>query len=56
MALQPAIADLEQLKGRPEVAVLLARNPAIITGAKFDRNELTIWVDRVALRDACLTL
>ena len=56
MALQPAITDLEQLKDRPEVALLLARNPAIVTGAKFDRDQLIIWVDRVALRDACLTL
>jgi len=56
MALQPAITDLEQLQDRPEVAVLLARNTAAVKGAKFDRNELTIWVDRLALRDACLTL
>ena len=56
MALQPAITDLEQLKDRPEVAALLARNPAIVTGAKFDRDQLIIWVDRIALRDACLTL
>ncbi len=56
MPLQPAITDLEQLKDRPEVASLLARNPAIVAGAKFDRNELTIWIDRTALRDACLTL
>jgi NADH-quinone oxidoreductase subunit C len=55
MALQPAITDLEQLKDRPEVAALLARN-AVVTGAKFDRDQLIIWVDRVALRDACLTL
>jgi NADH-quinone oxidoreductase subunit C len=56
MALQPAITDLEQLKDRPEVAALLARNAAIVTGAKFDRDQLIIWVDRVALREACLTL
>ena len=56
MALQPAITDLEQLKDRPEVAALLARNPAMVTGAKFDRDQLIIWVDRIALRDACLTL
>ena len=53
MALQPAITDIEQLKDRPEVAALLAMNAAAVTGAKFDRNELTIWVDRIALRDAC---
>ncbi len=32
------------------------KHSASVTGAKFDRNELTIWVDRIALRDACLTL
>ena len=56
MALAPAITDLAQLKDRPELAALLAWNPAAVTGAKFDRNELTLWVDRIALRQACLTL
>jgi NADH-quinone oxidoreductase subunit C len=56
MALAPAIIDIEQLKERPEVAALLAWNPSAVTGAKFDRNELTVWLDRVALRDACLLL
>jgi NADH-quinone oxidoreductase subunit C len=56
MALDPAITDMEQLKDRPELAVLLAMNAAAVTGAKFDRNELTIWVDRIALRDVCLAL
>jgi NADH-quinone oxidoreductase subunit C len=56
MALEPAITDIEQLKDRPEVAALLAMNPAAVTGAKLDRNELTIWVDRIALRDACTAL
>ncbi|MDR3749342.1 MAG: NADH-quinone oxidoreductase subunit C [Acidobacteriota bacterium] len=56
MALAPAITDLEQLKERPEVAALLAWNAAAVTGAKFDRNELTIWVDRTCLRQACQTL
>jgi NADH-quinone oxidoreductase subunit C len=56
MGLQPAITAIEQLKDRPEVAALLAAHAAAVTGAKFDRNELTIWLDRIALRDACLTL
>ena len=56
MALQPAITDIEQLKDRPELAALLAWKAAAVTGAKFDRNELTIWIDRTALRDACLLL
>jgi NADH-quinone oxidoreductase subunit C len=56
MALQPAITDIEQLKDRPEVASLLALNHSAVTGAKFDRNELTIWVDRIALRAVCQAL
>jgi len=56
MALDPAITDLEQLKERPEVARLLAWSAAAVTGAKFDRNELTIWLDRSFLREACVTL
>jgi NADH-quinone oxidoreductase subunit C len=56
MGLQPAITDIEQLKDRPEVAALLAWNAAAVSGAKVDRNELTIWLDRIALREACLTL
>jgi len=56
MPLQPAITDIEQLKDRPEIAALLAWNASAVTGAKSDRNELTIWLDRIALRDACLTL
>jgi len=56
MALEPAITDIELLKDRAEVAALLAWNSAAVKGAKFDRNELTLWVDRVALREACLTL
>ena len=30
--------------------------PRSVTGAKFDRDQLIIWVDRIALREACLTL
>jgi NADH-quinone oxidoreductase subunit C len=56
MALEPAITDIEQLKDRPELAALLAWKPEVVTAAKFDRNELTLWVDRIGLRDACLTL
>ena len=56
MALEPAITDIEQLKDRPEVASLLALKENAVTGAKFDRNELTIWVDRIVLRDACKAL
>jgi NADH-quinone oxidoreductase subunit C len=56
MALEPAITDIEQLKDRPEVAALLAWNAAAVAGAKLDRGQLIVWVHRVALREACLTL
>jgi NADH-quinone oxidoreductase subunit C len=56
MPLEPAITDMGQLKAHPELATLLARSAGAITGAKFDRNELTIWVDRTTLRGACQTL
>jgi NADH-quinone oxidoreductase subunit C len=56
MVLEPAITDLEQLKQRPEVARLLSWKPAAVEGAKFDRNELSIYVGRTSLREACTTL
>ena len=56
MAIEPAITDIEQLKDRPEVAALLAWNAGAVKEAKFDRKELTIVVDRVAIRGACLAL
>ena len=46
MALAPAVTDLEQLKDKPEVAALLTWNAAAVDGAKFDRNELTVWIKR----------
>ena len=56
MALEPAVTDLEQLKSHAEVACLLAWNAAAVEGAKFDRKELSIFVERTALRGACTTL
>ena len=56
MALEPAITDMEQLKSRAEVAALLAWNASAVTEAKLDRDQLIVWLDRTALRDACLVL
>ena len=56
MALTPAVTDLEQLKEHPEVACLLAWKAAAVEGAKFDRNELSLYIERTALREACITL
>ncbi len=56
MALAPAVTDLEQLKNHPAVARLLGWNPAVIEGVKFDREEMTIYVERGAIREACALL
>jgi NADH-quinone oxidoreductase subunit C len=56
MALAPAITDVEQLKGHPAIARLLAWNPAVVEGVKFDREEMTIYVERSSIREACAIL
>jgi len=56
MSLAPAITDVEQLKGHPALARLLAWQAASVAGAKFDRAEMTITVDRSSLREACALL
>ncbi len=56
MALAPAITDLEQLKGHPAVARLVAWNPSAVEEVKFDREEMTIYVERGAIREACALL
>ncbi len=56
MALAPAITDLEQLKDHPAIAKLLAWNSASVQGAKFDRDEMTMYVERSAIREACSLL
>ena len=56
MALAPAITDLEQLKHHPALARLLDWNPAAVERVKFDREEMTIYVDRGSIREACALL
>ncbi len=56
MPLVPAITDIEQLKEHPAVARLLAWNPQVVQAVKFDRDELTLWVERGAIREACAIL
>ncbi len=56
MSLPPAITDLEQLKGHPAVARLLAWNASAVEGAKYDREEVTIVLERSAIREACTLL
>jgi NADH-quinone oxidoreductase subunit C len=56
MALAPAVTNIEQLKGHPAVARLVGWNPDAVTVAKFDRDEMTIYVERSAIREACALL
>ena len=52
----PAVTDLEQLKEHPAIAALLTWNPAAVEGAKYDRDETTIYVERSVIREACAIL
>ena len=54
MALQPAITEIDQLKDRPAVAAL--RSASLVESAKFDCDELTIYVNRADIRRACEVL
>jgi NADH-quinone oxidoreductase subunit C len=56
MALVPPVTDIEQLKGHPAVARLLSSSPHAVQSVKFDREEMTIYIDRPAIREACAVL
>jgi NADH-quinone oxidoreductase subunit C len=56
MPLAPAITELGQLKDQPAIARLLVWNPAAIEGAKYDRGETSIYLERSSLREACALL
>ena len=56
MALAPAVTDIEQLKSHPAIARLLAWNSKAVEGVKFDREEMTIYVARENIREACALL
>ena len=56
MPLVPPITSIEQLKEHPAVACLQRWNPPVIEAVKFDREELSITVERSALREACALL
>lgn len=52
----PAITDIEQLKTHPALEKLLAWNPGAVKSAKFDRDELSIYIDRSQIREAVAAL
>jgi NADH-quinone oxidoreductase subunit C len=56
MPLAPAITDLDQLKSHPAIAKLQAWNPSAVEAAKFDRDEMTIYLERSTIREAASLL
>lgn len=56
MSLAPPITDIDQLKSHPALARLLDWNAAAVESVKFDRDELTLWVERGLIRDVCAIL
>jgi NADH-quinone oxidoreductase subunit C len=56
MPLEPAVTDIEQLKENPALAVLLNWRKEAVQAVKWDRNELTLWLERGSLRDAARLL
>ena len=56
MPLTPAITEVSQLQDRPELARMLAWRTDAVEGAKFDRGELSIYIRRDAIREACSIL
>jgi NADH-quinone oxidoreductase subunit C len=56
MTLAPPITDLEQLKSHPALGRLLQWNAAVVEAAKFDRDEMTICIEKDVIREACSIL
>jgi NADH-quinone oxidoreductase subunit C len=54
--LAPPITDIEQLKAHPALGRLVQSIPAAVQSAKFDREELTVWIDKGSMREACAIL
>ncbi|HUQ50521.1 MAG TPA: NADH-quinone oxidoreductase subunit C [Terriglobales bacterium] len=51
-----AISDIDQLKSHPALAKLMGWKADAVESAKFDRNELSIYVKREFIREACALL
>jgi NADH-quinone oxidoreductase subunit C len=54
--LAPPITEIEKLKSHPALNRLVEWNAAAVHAAKFDRNELTIWIDKGFIREVCAIL
>jgi NADH-quinone oxidoreductase subunit C len=53
MALSPPITDVNELKAHPALGVLLGWKASAVEGAKFDRDEISIYVERSCIKEAC---
>ncbi len=56
MPLASPITNLEELKDHPAISRLLEWNAAALAGAKFDRGETTVWIERSSIREASALL
>src|SRR5437588_10487108 len=56
MPLGPAITDVAQLTVHPALARILAWKPAAVEAARYDRDELTLSIERSFIRDVCALL
>jgi NADH-quinone oxidoreductase subunit C len=56
MPVAPVITNLNDLLERPALAALLVWRREAVQSAKFDRNELTIYLERGSIREACAVL
>ena len=56
MPLSPAITDLEQLRDHPALSRLMSLGAIRVAGAKYDRDEMSVYLDRSSIREACVLL
>ena len=56
MAIPSPITDVEQLKSHPALGRLVGWNAAAVQAVKFDRGELTIWIEKGVIREVCAIL
>jgi NADH-quinone oxidoreductase subunit C len=56
MPLAPPITDLAELKNHPAISRLLGWKESAVQSVKYDRDEMTIYVDRSDIREGCALL
>jgi NADH-quinone oxidoreductase subunit C len=56
MPIAPPITDVHELKAHPALAVLLGWKATSVEGVKFDRDEMSVYVECSCIREACALL